>query len=211
MKITRVLSSLAIAVALGSTFVAMKTALAFDNILFDFNAINAKANGNAKGVKGAKGGGKLPDGLDIDVTLQASPDTFEAVVNDAPDPDSDTITGTYARKNEFSKKLTLLPDQAGLDAIVDQYIAQIELETEDEGVTAIVSSLGVTKQNLRLSVKTKKKTGTASGRLSGKLTMEGIGSIPEIGVNNVSFRVKANFKGKSANEVPLSSIEVGDT
>ncbi len=208
MKIARPLLSVSLALLLGASLMAAKTALEFDNILFDFNDVTAKATGNAKGV--GKGGGKEDAPRQVAITLQAD-DTFSAEISDAPTGGTSTITGSYARKNEFSKKLTLIPDPSddmtGLQALVDEYAAIIQEELEDEGVTAVVSSLQATKTNIKMSIKTKKKTGTASAKLTGKLTFEGLGSIPEIGVNNVGFKLKANFKAKNSSEVLLADIE----
>lgn len=206
--ITSRLSTLLLVALVAAPLVAMKTAFEFDDVLFDFNEVNTRARGSSPGV--GKGGGAEQQPREVDITLQAD-DTFVAQPMVGTVPDGDPITGSYARKNEFSRRLTLIPDAAGIESLAQRYADVVAEELEDEGVSAIVSDLGLTQQNLRLIVRQQKKQGTATARLRGRLRFSGLGSVPEIGVNNVSFTLRARLRGNSANAVPLASIVVPPT
>lgn len=204
MKTSRLLLpalSLALIAGLGT---AAKVAIDLDDVALEFTEIAAKAKAKAKGLGGK--GGKDDETHTLDIKFAAGA-LFNATWDgDEVEPGVGKINGTYERKNEFSKKLTLTVGADGIDELTTVYEEFIAEVLAEEGFVAVLG-LQLTDQKNKLGMKVKKKKGEASGKVRLRLKFSGVGSIPELGIINEAFTVLGTLKGVSET-IPSSDLGV---
>ena len=168
--------------------------LDLDGSTWTFASTSVRSKARAQGIGKVKGSSTE----NLVVRLLAG-NAWEADFDGTP-----FVSGTYTRKHETAKKLTLMVDGASAIALASLFEGEVQDAAALEGV-GITLSLTLDQAKLTMSIKPKAKVGTAKAKLKAKFKFSGLASAPGLGVSNAASSVASKLKGVSAT-IPLADI-----
>lgn len=189
---TRPIKGLALALGLLVLAAAAKPDLDLSNSVWNFPSLSFRSKGSAKKLGKAKSESIDSATITLGAESGDTPTTGSFSINVA----GDTLTGSYTRKNRRARTLDMTLDGPSAAALATLEEQDLEAELLGLGVDiAIDLQLDQDKSKLLMKIASKKKAGTAIGKV--KASMKFTGTSTGEGVNNAPTKVTLKVKGDS--------------